>query len=58
MGFVGVGRVAGQSTPARDFKVRASDGNDALVLDIAKRGTYHREFADDLEKCESFVAVE
>ena len=58
VGFVGVGRVTGQATPVRSFNVRASDGTDVPVLDVAKRGTYHREFADDLEKCEYFVAVE
>ncbi len=30
----------------------------SVDFDIAKRGTYHREFADNVEKCEYFVAVE
>jgi len=58
MGFVGVGRVTGQMTSALDFTVKGRDEADLSIFDIAKRGTYHREFADDVEKCEYFVAVE
>lgn len=56
-GFVGVGRVTGQITPGRDFVVAGANGDKGLVFDIAKRGTYHREFADDMERCEYFVSV-
>jgi len=28
---------------------------DVPVLDVVNRGTYHREFIDDPEKCEYFV---
>jgi hypothetical protein len=34
------------------------DGVDVPVLDAAKRGSYHAEFLDDLERCEYFVGVE
>ena len=49
MGFVGVGRVTGQITPADAFTVKGPDGAEVPVLDVAKRGTYHREFAEDME---------
>ncbi len=56
-GFVGVGRVTGRSQPASTFKVNTPDG-ELPVLDAAKRGTYHREFFDDPERCEYFVPVQ
>lgn len=55
-GFVGVGRVTGRSQPASMFKVN-TPGGECSVLDAAKRGTYHREFVDDPERCEYFVPV-
>jgi len=55
-GFVGVGRVTGRSQPASAFKVHTSEG-EIPVLDAAKRGSYHREFVDDPERCEYFVPV-
>ncbi len=55
-GFVGVGRVTGRSSPASNFKVTTSDG-DVPILDVAKRGSYHRELLDDPERCEYFVPV-
>ena len=57
MGFVGVGRVVGTVEPANSFKVLSPDGTEIPVLDVAKRGTYHQEFLDDLERCEYFVPV-
>ena len=56
-GFVGVGRVTGQATPAASFNVVDSNGAELPVLDVAKRGSYHREFLEDPEKCEYFVPV-
>jgi len=56
-GFVGVGRVTGQSQPASVFKVNTPEG-ERPVLDVATRGTYHREFLDDPEHCEYFVPVD
>ena len=57
-GFVGVGRVTGQIQSASEFKVSASqDGAEISILDVAKRGTYHREFINDPERCEYFVPV-
>jgi hypothetical protein len=58
MGFVGVGRVTGQITPALAFTVKRADGSAASILDVASGGTYHREFAADMERCEYFVAVD
>lgn len=55
-GFVGVGLVTGQPTKAKAFVVDTPAG-EQLFLDIAKRGTYHREFLDDTEKCEYFVPI-
>lgn len=54
-GFVGVGRVTGQAQPAGSFNVKTPVG-DVPVLDVAKRGTYHRGI-DDPERCEYFVPV-
>jgi len=55
-GFVGVGRVAGRSQPAATFTVSTADG-ERSILDVAKRGSYHREFLEDLERCEYVVPV-
>jgi hypothetical protein len=56
-GFVGVGRVTGYSQPASTFKVKTPEG-ELPVLDAAKRGSYHRQFLDDPERCEYFVPVQ
>ncbi|MFH1908178.1 MAG: endonuclease NucS domain-containing protein [Chloroflexota bacterium] len=56
-GFVGVGRVTGRAQPASTFKVNTS-GGEIPVLDVAKRGSYHREFFNDPERCEYFVSVQ
>jgi hypothetical protein len=55
-GFVGVGCATGRSQPASIFKVNTPDG-ERPVLEAAKRGTYHREFLDDPERCEYFVPI-
>jgi hypothetical protein len=55
-GYVGVGRVVGHALPAREFMVGTPDG-DKPVLEVAKRGTYHAEFIDDMDNCEYFVPV-
>ena len=55
-GFVGVGRVTGRAQPATNFKVNTPNG-EMPVLDAAKRGSYHREFVNDPERCEYFVPV-
>ncbi|WP_337175652.1 endonuclease NucS domain-containing protein [Paludisphaera sp.] len=54
-GFVGVGRVTGRAQPAAEFRV-APEG-EVPVLDVARKGDYHREFLDDPAKCEYFVPV-
>ncbi len=56
-GFVGVGRATGRAQPAATFKV-ATPAGDAPVLEVAKGGTYHREFLNDPERCEYFVPVQ
>ena len=56
-GFVGVGRATGRAQPAATFKVAAPAG-EAPVLEIAKGGSYHREFLNDPERCEYFVPVQ
>jgi hypothetical protein len=56
MGFVGVGRVTGRAQPAADFRVITAEG-EVPVLDVAKGGSYHREFVNDPERCEYFVPV-
>lgn len=56
-GFVGVGRVTGRAKPASAFEVKTAAG-EMSVLDVAKRGTYHREFLNDLELCEYFVPMQ
>jgi hypothetical protein len=56
-GFVGVGRATGSAQPAKSFLVRTAQGP-TPVLEAAKRGTYHREFIDDPERCEYFVPIE
>jgi hypothetical protein len=55
-GFVGVGRVSGPPEPASTFKVTTANG-EKLILDVAQGGTYHRELANDPERCEYFVPV-
>lgn len=55
-GFVGVGRVDGGVQPVKDFWVPTRDGQKPL-LEAATRGTYHREFVDDPERCEYFVPI-
>lgn len=55
-GFVGVGRATGRAQPAATFMVPVP-GGEKPVLEVAKRGSYHREFVSDPERCEYFVPV-
>lgn len=55
-GYVGVGVVEGNMLPMNEFRIHTSAG-DVPVVEVAKRGTYHAEFVNDLEKCEYFVRV-
>jgi hypothetical protein len=55
-GFVGVARVTGYSTPANAFTL-VVDGQERPVLEVATRGTYHRQFVDDPVRSEYFVPV-
>jgi hypothetical protein len=56
-GFVGVGCVTGGAEPASTFKVRTPAG-EVPVLDVAKRGSYLRQFLNDPERCEYFVPIQ
>ena len=55
-GFVGVGRVTGRAQPASAFMVNTPNG-ELPVLEVAKRGNYHREYLNDPERCEYFVPI-
>ena len=55
VGYVGVGRVAGEAVPAADFYVAIRDGG-APFIDVA-HAKYHRDFRDDPDRCEYFVPV-
>ncbi len=55
-GFVGVGRATGLAQRAADFHLKTPTG-EAPVLDVAKRGHYHRDFVDDPGRCEWFVPM-
>lgn len=57
-GFVGVGRVRGVPVAASDFTLTDMDGTERPAMDILKGATYHREFIDDQERREVFVAVD
>jgi len=56
-GFVGVGLVTGRAQPAADFRVTTPEG-EVPVLDVANRGSYHRDLINDTDRCEWFVAVQ
>jgi hypothetical protein len=56
-GFVGVGRATGRAQPAASFKVKTQSAK-VPVLEAAKRGTYHRDFVNDPERCEYFVPIQ
>jgi hypothetical protein len=56
LGFVGVGRATGHALPAAEFCVPTPEG-DRHVLDVATRAGYHRELAEDPERCEYFVPI-
>ncbi len=58
IGFVGVGRVRQTAVPVSDFELPGADGKLRPALEVLSEGHYHREFVDDPEKCEYFVAVE
>jgi hypothetical protein len=55
-GYVGVGKVLGQSVRANEFMIEV-DGEKQPFWNVAK-ASYHREFADDEEMSEYFVPVE
>jgi hypothetical protein len=49
--------VTGVAEAASTFKVSTLDG-ELPILDVAVRGSYHREFLDDPERCEYFVPIQ
>lgn len=55
-GFVGVGIVDGESTPAAEFKVSVN-GRLVPALEALVEGSYHRECAGDPESGEYFVPI-
>lgn len=55
-GFVGVGRVTGPVQPANDFVVPTPSGEQP-ALSVLK-ADYHREFANDPDRCEYFVPMQ
>jgi hypothetical protein len=56
-GFIGVGRVTGVAEPARTFKLKNAAGEEVPALDVLTGASFHREVADDLDRCEWFVPV-
>lgn len=55
-GFVGVGRVKGPVQSIKDFVVTTESG-DKPFMEVMTT-SYHREYADDPDRCEYFVPVE
>jgi hypothetical protein len=55
-GYVGVGRVKGTVQSVRDFVVTTASG-DKPFLELAQ-AHYHREFADDPDRCAYFVPIQ
>ncbi len=55
-GFVGVGRITGHPQPFSSFQINVPQGTLA-AWEALKEGDYHREFANDPDHCEYFVAV-
>ena len=56
-GFVGVGCALNEAVAASEFSLVTSEG-EKPALEVLSEGSYHREFANDEEKCEYFVSVE
>jgi hypothetical protein len=56
-GFLGVGRVTGPAEPAKSFKLKGENDEEAPALDVLKGANYHRQFADDPDRSEWFVPV-
>lgn len=56
-GYVGVAKVTGHATPAAEFSL-LHQGREWPALELLNGASYHREQADDPERCEYFVPVE
>jgi len=50
-------RVRGEPVALRDFELR-DGGRPAVPAADVLKASYHREFIDDLDRCEYFVPVE
>jgi hypothetical protein len=48
--------VIGLASPASTFLVTTTQG-EVSVFDVAKGGSYHREFVNDPERCEYLVPI-
>jgi len=57
-GFVGVGRARGGPVAAEDFMLMDEDGIERPAMEVLKGASYHREYIDDPERHEVFVAVD
>lgn len=57
-GFVGVGQVRSGPVAATDFKLVADDGIARPALEVLTKASYHRQFADDPDRRETFVAID
>lgn len=57
-GFVGVGRVRSSAVGASDFVLVDESGIERPAMDLLTKGTYHREFLEDPERRETFVAID
>jgi hypothetical protein len=55
-GYVGVAKVTGHATQARDFCLLHND-EERPALELL-RADYHREYLDDPERCEYFLPVQ
>lgn len=57
-GFVGVGRVTGESTPATEFQLPGPEGTLRPALKILTEASYVHDASDDPDKSEYFVPVD
>lgn len=57
-GYVGVGIVTGESTPAAEFQLPGPDGQPRPALEVLKEAPYEHGTGDDPEKSEYFVPVD
>ena len=56
-GFVGVGYVTGPAEPAKSFMLQNEAGEAVPALEVLTAADYHRDAADDPDRCEWFVPI-